>query len=115
VKSDTVYPSSGVKVLEGPQKLGLLMLHKFSKGTCDAAKKQLVSLIEEGIRGLLIDVRDNPGGQLDEAACIANLFIKKGSLLFETRYLDPLRSGEAYTAEFEPIYFGPIAVLINSG
>jgi carboxyl-terminal processing protease len=115
VKTDTVFPSSSAKVLEGSSKLGLLVLHKFSKGTCEAAKKQLTSMIEQGIRGLLIDVRDNPGGQLDEAACIANMFVKKGSLLFETRYLDPLRSGESYSADLEPIYFGPIAVLINSG
>lgn len=115
MKTDTVYPSVASKLIEGSQRLGLLVLHKFSKGTCQASKKHLNSMIEQGISGLLIDVRDNPGGQLDEAACIANMFVKKGSLLFQTKYLETLKPGETYTAEEKQIYFGPVAVLINSG
>ncbi len=115
LKSDTVYPSVGSKMIEGSQRLGLLVLNKFSKGTCQVSKKHLTSMIEQGIRGLLIDVRDNPGGQLDEAACIANMFVKKGTLLFQTKYLDTLRPGETYMADEKQIYFGPVAVLINSG
>ena len=115
IKSDTLYSSVNSQILGQEKKIGLISLHRFAKDTCEQTKMQLIGLMEQGIRGLLIDVRDNPGGQLDEAACIANLFVPKGSLLFETRYLDPLKSGENYTAQNEQVYSGPVAVLINSG
>jgi carboxyl-terminal processing protease len=115
IRSESVYPSVTSKVINGRQRLGLINLHKFAKDSCKHAREQLVSLIESDIRGVLIDVRDNPGGQLEEASCIAGLFVKKGSLLFETRYLDPLKIGDSYYSEKEPIYGGPLAVLIDSG
>ena len=43
------------------------------------------------------------------------MFVKKGTLLFETRYLDRSRNSDFYYAENSPVYNGPIAVLINSG
>lgn len=115
LKSEKVYPSVTSKVLPGASRLGLLMIHKFTKESCEAARTQLIGLKEQGIRGLLIDVRDNPGGQLDQAACVINLFVAKGTVLFETRYLDSSRPSEPYTAEQEPVYSGTLAVLINSG
>lgn len=114
-KSFQVYPSVVSRVLEGNQRLGLLTLHKFAKGTCDSAKEQIVFLKESGIRGLLLDLRDNPGGQVEEAACVINLFVAQGTFLFETRYLDISKVSDQYFAEQEPIYRGPMAVLINSG
>jgi carboxyl-terminal processing protease len=62
-----------------------------------------------------VDLRDNPGGQVEEAACILNLFVDKGQKLFETRYLDLTRKVDVYTAEQNALFRGPMAVLINSG
>lgn len=115
LKSEKVYPSVTSKVLPGASRLGLLMIHKFSKEACESARTQLIGLKEQGIRGLLIDVRDNPGGQLDQAACVINLFVAKGTTLFETRYLDTTRPSEPYVADQDPIYSGNLAILINSG
>lgn len=114
-KSEKAYPSVISKVLEGTQRLGLITVHKFAKNVCENTKQQIISLKEQGIRGLLLDLRDNPGGQVEEAACILNLFVDRGTLLFETRYLDISKPSDQYFAEEEPIYKGPLAVLINSG
>ena len=120
VRTDFVSPSVTSQVLEGQRnsksyRLGLLVLNKFAHQTCDIAKNELNSLKEQGIEGLLVDLRDNPGGQVEEAACFINLFIKRNKLMFETRYLDRGRSSDRYFSEDDPVYMGPLAVLTNSG
>lgn len=115
IKTETVYPAVVSKLLEGNQRVGLVTIHKFGKNVCDITKEKILSLKEQNIQGVMLDLRDNPGGQVEEAACIANLFLDRGTLLFETRYLDNSRPSDKYIAEHEPIFSGPVAVLINSG
>lgn len=112
LKLETMYPSVASRMI---QKIGLIVIHKFSKDVCQMARKHLVSLKEQDARGILLDLRDNPGGQVEEAACVTNLFVEQGVLLFETRYLDNSRPSDRYLTEDEPVYRGPLAVLINSG
>ena len=115
IKGDFEFSSVESRVVNLGRTLGHLTIHKFGKDTCNRARKHLVSLMEQSVEGILLDLRDNPGGQVDESACVLNLFVEKDTLLFETRYLDPLKSGETYITEKDAIYRGPVAVLINAG
>lgn len=115
IKGSFEFSSVESRKVDLGRSLGLLTIHKFGKDTCSLTKKHLISLIEQSVEGILLDLRDNPGGQVDESACILNLFVQQGALLFETRYLEPTKQGEAYFASEEPIYLGPLAVLINAG
>lgn len=115
LKSDSIYPNVIARMLEGSKPVGLITVHKFARETCVNVRQQVISLMEEGAAGLILDLRDNPGGQVDEAACLLNLFVAKDKLLFETRYLDMTRPSEPYIARFEPIFSGPLTVLINGG
>ncbi len=115
LRAETVYPSVVSRLLEGQKRIGLVTIHKFSKNICDLTRKHLIALKEQNIQGLLLDLRDNPGGQVEEAACIANFFLAKGTIIFETRYLDASKPSERYIAENEPIFQGPLGILINSG
>lgn len=115
IKTETTYPAVVSKLLEGDRRVGLVTVHKFGKNVCQMTKEKILSLKEQNIQGVMLDLRDNPGGQVEEAACIANLFLEKGTLLFETRYLDNSKPSDKYIAENDPIFFGPVAVLINSG
>lgn len=115
IKGDFEFSSVESRVVNMGRNIGLLTIHKFGKDTCARAKKHLSSLIEQSVEGVLLDLRDNPGGQVDESACVLNLFVEKNTVLFETRYLDPLKLGETYIADQDPIYLGPLAVLINAG
>lgn len=115
MKTEMTYPSVASKVLEGSRRVGLVTIHKFSKSVCDMTRAQIQSLKEQNIQGIMLDLRDNPGGQVEEAACIVNLFVDKGTLLFETRYLESSKPADQYITEQEPVYKGPVAVLINSG
>lgn len=115
IKGDFEFSSVESRVVNMGRKLGHLTIHKFGKETCKNARDHLISLVEQSVEGILLDLRDNPGGQVDESACVLNLFVEQGSLLFETRYLDSNKSGEAYMATDESVYRGPLAVLINAG
>ncbi len=115
MKTEMAYPSVIAKVIEGPQRIGLLTIHKFSKNVCALTKNKITELREQNVRGIMMDLRDNPGGQVDEAACIANLFLDKGIPIFETRYLNLSKPSDKYVTENDAFYKGPLAVLINSG
>ncbi|MFN7727938.1 MAG: S41 family peptidase [Bdellovibrio sp.] len=115
LKSDEAYPNVLSKWVDESKNVGLVTIHKFSRETCTQVRRQVVSLKEEGLAGLILDLRDNPGGQVDEAACVLNLFVEKNKDLFETRYLDQTRPTDRYRTERDSIYKGPLTVLINGG
>ncbi|MCE3010269.1 MAG: S41 family peptidase [Proteobacteria bacterium] len=115
LRKEQIFPSVSSKMLDESRRVGLITIHRFSKDTCARAKEQIQDLKEMAMRGLVMDLRDNPGGQVEEASCVINLFVAKNQLLFETRYLDAARPADQYVSEHEPIFKGPLAVLINSG
>ena len=78
------------------------------RAAIEAARKQLGSKF----RGLIIDVRGNPGGLLDQAVALADLFLKGGAIL-KTHGRHP-RSFKLFDADPEHISSGiPIAVLLD--
>jgi carboxyl-terminal processing protease len=116
IKTDKIFPSVRSKILSRSNRnVGLITVNKFSKGVCDEMRTHIIDLQQQNIAGLIVDMRDNPGGQVDEAACVINLFVKKGRLLFETRYLNEDRFPDKYFSDRKPLYTGSLAVLINSG
>ena len=114
-RSETIVPSVVGKRIEGSRTTGLITIHKFSKDVCKIAKQKIIDFKQEAVEGILLDLRDNPGGQVEEAACVANLFLDRGTFMFETRYLDASKPSDQYIAENEKTYAGPLAILINSG
>lgn len=73
---ETVY--SEVKEQDG-KKTGILQLTSFSERTADEFKEHLTKLENQGIDGLIIDVRGNPGGLLDSVGDILGNFIPSDS------------------------------------
>ena len=62
--------------------IGLIALYQFA-GQCDEEfDKALNDLIAHGARGLILDLRDNPGGWVDAGQRIADLFVDKGDLCY---------------------------------
>ena len=60
--------------------MGLIAMYEFA-GKCDEEfETDLNNLMAEGMKGLIIDLRDNPGGWVDAAQHIADLFLDKGDL-----------------------------------
>ncbi len=100
-------------IISGKKNLGLLTINRFSQKSCELAKNAIEDLKRSNVNGLLIDLRDNPGGLVDEAACIASLFLGPKKM-FVLKYLDENRDHDIFYGEEEQIFNQSVAVLINS-
>jgi len=103
---ETVYAS----MKEGG--VGLIEIRQFSMNTAERFEDELKRLEEQGMKGLVIDVRNNPGGVLPVVEKIVEPFIAKGKTIVQVESRDGRRqatesegAGRAY----------PIAVLTNEG
>lgn len=107
-------PSVSLRVLE-ESNLAVLSINKFARGTCERVETLLQSLNKISVRGLLLDLRGNPGGSMSEANCITGLFIGPQKKSFEIRYLDPVMEPEAYYTDKKQVWSEALAVLIDGG
>lgn len=95
--------------------VGYFRLSEFTKDAAEDVKKTVLELKEKGATSLVIDLRENPGGLLNEAVGICNLFVPKGSKIVDTKGKIQAQS-HSYEAKAEPLDLDiPIAVIINSG
>ena len=98
------------KMLDGG--IGYLRLTQFGDNVYPDMKKALEDLQAKGMKGLIFDLRSNPGGELGQSIKIASMFIEKGKIV-STRQ----KKGEESIYTREGKYFGdfPMVVLINGG
>ena len=98
------------KMLDGG--IGYLRLTQFGDNVYPDMKKALEDLQTKGMKGLILDLRSNPGGELGQSIKIASMFIEKGKIV-STRQ----KKGEEIVYSREGKYFGnfPMVVLINGG
>lgn len=93
---------------------GLIQISKFSIDTCDLVRKAIQEMSSHDVNGLVVDLRDNPGGRLSEAACLAGLFLGANQKVYSVKYFDPILSNEVVLSKGEKIYNGALVVLINN-
>jgi carboxyl-terminal processing protease len=92
---------------------GYIKLADFSETSNDEVGKALEELKARGMKRLVFDLRDNPGGPLDQAIRISNRFIPKGELIVYTRGR-ARDSDQDYRAEENSHYTDiPLVVLVN--
>lgn len=96
---------------------GYVRLTQFQERSADDLRLALRELREQNhdaLKGLVLDMRNNPGGLLDQAVEIADLFIDEGLLVYtQGREADAQMQFTAKRAGTEPDY--PLVVLINGG
>ncbi|MCB9556408.1 MAG: PDZ domain-containing protein [Deltaproteobacteria bacterium] len=96
------------------KRVGYVRLSNFQGNTTRDLRKALTKLKRKGMRRLILDLRGNPGGLLDQAIKISDLFIESGTLLTTVSHAGKQREEKrAKASETEPRY--PIAVLVDSG
>ena len=93
--------------------VGLIRLEDFAEHTDDELGDALEDLRGRGMRKLVLDLRGNPGGQLDQAIRVSNRFLAKGELIVYTRgRVD--NSDEDYRATRVSDFLDvPMVVLVN--
>ena len=90
-----------------------IRIASFSDGTAAALDKVLGEARRAGARGVVLDLRNDPGGLLNQAIDVTSLFVRKGNVLLEKNVAGqvkpiPVRSDV-------PKFNLPLAVLINGG
>ena len=99
------------------ERFGYARVSQFQPGTAMELKQQLASLEIEsanGLAGLVLDLRNNPGGVLDGAVAVSDLFLRQGVIV--TTRGRTKDSEVTYSATPNDILVGaPIVVLVNSG
>lgn len=76
---------------------GYILLEQFTENCSKSVMKALVELKEQGAKGIILDLRGNGGGLLNEAVDIVGLFVPKGTKLVETRGKVPQAATTYYT------------------
>ncbi|MEO7189656.1 MAG: S41 family peptidase [Vicinamibacterales bacterium] len=94
---------------------GYIRLQDFSETTNTELGEALSSLKGQGMTRLMLDIRDNPGGPLDQAIAVANRFLKRGQMIVYTRGRIQ-NSDDDYRASQQGGYTDiPLVVLANRG
>ena len=95
-------------------RVGILRINSFNDGDAADVKARLQDLVKQGAQKIVIDMRATAGGSLNEAASVANLFIKDGVIAQTIG-----REGKALkTFNADPkevIFSGPVVALIDTG
>jgi carboxyl-terminal processing protease len=96
--------------------IGYIRLNRFSKNSAIEVEKAITSLSNNNLSSIVLDLRDNPGGLLNSAVSILDMFIEKDELLVWTAG-KARQSNKKYFSKSDPIVSDDIqiAVLINGG
>ena len=102
-------------MLDKGNKIGYLRVTNFGEGTADEMRAAVQDLEKQGVRGLVIDLRNNPGGLLLSAVEICDLFLEQG-VIVSTRGRN--HKDDVYEAKPEgtlllPADKHPMVVLVN--
>lgn len=99
----------------GPDKIGYIRLTQFGERTATELETALSKLEGKGMASLVLDLRGNPGGLLDQAVAVCDKFLEKGQRIVSTEARSPANeidkraSGSGSSRKF------PMVVLINGG
>ncbi len=92
--------------------LGYLRLFGFARGAAEQLRDELDGLIDDGAKGIVLDLRDNGGGLFSEAVEVASAFIENGEIV---TYKARAEEDVVYEAEGDAYQDLPLVVLVNEG
>ena len=94
--------------------IGYVRLSKFSKESGKELREAVEDLKNENVKGMILDLRSNGGGLLDQAVETANLFLERDKLIVYTQGRSEVK--REFHATREPVFTdGPLVVLVNEG
>jgi carboxyl-terminal processing protease len=100
----------------GPNGIGYVRITEFGDNTGDELQEALVKLKSQGMKGLILDLRGNPGGLLDEAVDVCQKFLPRGQLIVSTEGRNvsenSVKRAEGHGDELKG---EPIIILVNFG
>ena len=117
IKVDTVKDINGRSEFPiGEENIGYIRISQFGEHTTDEFESALKKLERQGMEGLILDLRNNPGGLLEQAVNVCDIFLERGQLIVSTEGRSPRMRAEEFRAtggdEYPEL---DIAILVNNG
>jgi len=85
----------------------------FTQKTAEEMQRALNTALETKAKGLVLDLRNNPGGLLDASVAVADYFLDGGEVVSIKGRVE--KANEVYEAKPGVLFAGPVSVLINEG
>lgn len=99
------------------KKIGYIQITSVSERTAAELKKALKRLDKKGVTSYVLDVRDNPGGLMDQALKMSSMFLKNGKIIMRVQTKNGqqqvYKAGKKYDGGYKVTK--PVAVLMNGG
>ncbi len=102
------------KIIEGT-KIGYIRIVEFRENTPEDLEEFLLNLEKEGMNGLILDLRNNPGGLLNIAVEVGSKFIENGKIIVFTKGRIENQNLEFKSREENTHISFPLVVLVNNG
>lgn len=91
---------------------GYIRMRQFTTDISEDVRTEVAKLLEQGAQGIVLDLRDNPGGLLNEAVNVASVFMEDGEVVSVKERGEKPRTYQAKGDAFESV---PLVVLVNRG
>lgn len=98
-----------------PEDVGYIKLRSFQKTTVNEVKEALQDLESQGVSALILDLRNNPGGLLDQAIAVAEVFLEDGKLIVYTKGRLNNQNMKGFSKGGDSWGQQPMVILINGG
>ena len=97
------------------KEIGYVNVTRFAETTTNELTKALKDLSAQGMKELIVDLRNNPGGLLEQARSVADLFIDDSKMIVYKRGRNREFDDELYAEKSYPYEKIPLIVLVNRG
>ena len=94
-------------------KVGYIPLQTFNENTADEVEAAAAKLVSDGAHGLVLDLRDNGGGIVEQSLAVASLFLKRGQSIVDVRSRNA--SDEVARASNEQLSSQPPMIILTDG
>ncbi len=113
IKRDTIQiPTATSKILDN--NVGYLQVSQFSSDTDHLIDKAVTDFKSKGVKKVILDLRDNPGGEVTTAVHLSSQWLKQGDLIVEQRRGKSVIDSDRASAQ-DGLQGLPTVVLVNGG
>lgn len=93
--------------------IGIITMSQFGDDTLDLMKEAVDALGKKNVEGMIIDLRNNPGGYLQDAIDITSMFVDNGSIIVKEK--DKAGSVKTFKTTLDKKFDKPVVMLVNGG
>lgn len=111
---DTIKIPSVVTKKLGDNQIGYIQVSQFSDDTDELVQKAAITLKEEGVKKIILDLRDNPGGEVSTAVNLSSLWLSQGDEIVQQRRGKTVVDTQNATG-INTLKGMPTVVLVNAG